>query len=390
MTRAWVEIYLGALCRNGAAVAARAGVPILPMVKADGYGVGALRAALALDALEPWGFGVSSVTEGVELRSGGITRPIVLFSPILRTEIDALRRADLTPSLGDPAVIESWARTGRPWHLHIDTGMSRAGMPWHQVHEHSALLARAAPEGALTHFHSAELSDGTRDVQEGRFRDALAQLPVRPAVLHCENGAAVEQKADSPWSLVRPGIFLYGVSTVDGSSLTPEPVVSIRARIVEIRLVRDRETVSYDATWTARGDRRIATVPVGYADGYRRGLSNRAEALIGGRRVPVAGRVTMDMTMLDVTETTAALGDIVTLLGQDGGDVITVGELAAKSDVSPYEILTGLRLRLPREYRESAVCGDAGSDRASGENTRVRTGSGADYRRDANTSGVRA
>ena len=381
---------MGALCRNGAAVAARAGVPILPMVKADGYGIGALRAALALDALDPWGFGVSSVAEGVELRRGGITRPIVVFSPILRTEIDALRRADLTPALGDPAVIESWARTARPWHLHIDTGMSRAGMPWHLVGQHTSLFSRAAPEGALTHFHSAELPDGTREVQEGRFRDALAQLPVRPAVLHCENGAAVEQKAASPWSLVRPGIFLYGVSSVDGSALTPEPVVSMRARIVEIRTVRDGETVSYDATWTARGDRRIATVPVGYADGYRRSLSNRGEALLRGVRVPVAGRVTMDMTMFDVTDTTAALGDIVTLLGRDGGDVITVSELAMRSDVSPYEILTGLRLRLPREYRGASNGVAAASGRTDGENTRVRTGTGANYRRDVNTPGIRA
>ena len=390
MTRAWVEIDLGALCRNGAAVAARAGVPILPMVKADGYGIGALRAALALDALDPWGFGVSSVTEGLELRRGGIARPIIVFSPILRTEIDALRRADLTPALGDPAVIESWARTGRPWHLHIDTGMSRAGMPWHLVGQHTALLARAAPEGALTHFHSAELHDGTRDVQDERFRDALAQLPVKPAVLHCENGAAVEQRAGSGWSLVRPGIFLYGVATVEGSALVPEPVASIRARIVEIRTVRDGETVSYDATWAAKGERRIATVPVGYADGYRRSLSNRADALLGGRRVPVAGRVTMDMTMLDVTGTTAALGDIVTLLGADGGDVITVSELAQRSDVSAYEILTGLRLRLPREYRGASEGGATGTERSSGENTRVRTSNGADYRRDLNTPGVRA
>src|SRR4051812_46518805 len=132
MTRAWVEVDLGALCRNGAAIAARAGVPILPMVKADGYGLGGLRAALALDALSPWGFGVASVTEGEELRRGGIQRPIIVFPPTLRVEIDPLRRADLTPSLGDPAVIESWARTGRPWHLQIDTGMSRAGLPWNE------------------------------------------------------------------------------------------------------------------------------------------------------------------------------------------------------------------------------------------------------------------
>ena len=352
MTRAWVEVDLGALCRNGAAMAARAGVPLLPMVKADGYGVGGLRAALALDALDPWGFGVATVTEGDELRRGGITRPIVVFTPVLRNEIDALRRADLTPALGDPAVIESWARTGRPWHLHIDTGMSRAGMPWHQVGDQFALLERAAPEGVLTHFHSAELDNESRDLQERRFTEALAVLPVRPGIVHAENGPAVERRAPSPWTICRPGIFLYGVAGVEGGVLQPEPVTAMRARIVELRTIADGETVSYDATWRAQGERRIATVPVGYADGYRRGLSNRGIALLKGQRIQVAGRVTMDMTMFDVTEAEAALGDAVTLLGRDGDDVITVAELAGLSEISPYEILTGLRLRLPRRYRD--------------------------------------
>jgi len=355
MTRAWVEIDLGALCRNGAALAARAGVPMLPMVKADGYGTGGLRAALALDALDPWGFGVATVTEGTELRRGGITRPILVFTPILRTEIDALRRADLTPTLGDPAVIESWARTGRPWHLQIDTGMSRAGMPWHLVEEHRALLQRSAPEGVFTHFHSAEIDNASRDTQEARFAEALEVLPVRPAIVHAENGPAVERRAPSPFTLIRPGLFLYGVAGFEGGDLVPEPVASMRARIVEIRTIADGETVSYDATWTARGTRRIATVPVGYADGYRRALSNRGVALLRGKRIPVVGRVTMDMTMLDVTDTDAALGDLVTLLGADGGDAITVAELSRLSDVSGYELLTGLRLRLPRRYREQAA-----------------------------------
>jgi alanine racemase len=320
------------------------------MVKADGYGLGGLRAALALEVLEPWGYGVATVAEGDELRRGGITRPIVVFTPILRTEIDALRRADLTPALGDPAVIESWARTGRPWHLQVDTGMGRAGMRWDVVGAHRELLERAAPNGVFTHFHSSELEDGSRDEQERRFAAALAALPVRPAIVHAENGAAVERRAPSPWSLCRPGVFLYGVANVEGGPLVPEPVAAVRARIVELRTVADGEPVSYGATWRARGERRIATVPVGYADGYRRSLSNRAEALLNGRRIPVAGRVTMDMTMFDVTDTQAALGDVVTLLGRDGGEVITVAELAQRSELSPYEILTGLRERLPRRY----------------------------------------
>ena len=359
MTRAWVEIDLGALCRNGAAVAARAGVPLLPMVKADAYGLGALRAALALESLDPWGYGVATVTEGDELRRGGIARPILVFTPILRTEIDALRRADLTPALGDPEVIESWVRTGRPWHLQVDTGMSRAGMPWHLVASHRELLRRARPAGVFTHFHSAELDDASRDVQEERFRQALDALPERPALVHVENGPAVERRAPSPWSLCRPGIFLYGVPSFAGGVLVPEPVVSVRARIVEVRTLADGDTVSYDATWRADGVRRIATVPVGYADGYRRGLSSRGSALLNGQRIHVAGRVTMDMTMFDVSDTEAATGDRVTLLGRDRDDVITVGELAAMAELSPYELLTGLKLRLPRRYHESAAAVEA-------------------------------
>jgi alanine racemase len=349
MTRAWVEVDLAALCRNGAAVAARSGVPLMPMVKADGYGIGGLRAALALDELEPWGFGVSSSEEGEELRRGGITRPIVVFTPIMRTEIDALRRADLTPALGDPAVIEAWARTGRDWHLQIDTGMSRAGLPWHEVDAQRELLERTRPAGVFTHFHSADLDDASRDEQESRFASALAALPVRPAIVHAENGPAVEARAPSPWTICRPGVFLYGVATRNGP-LVAEPVVTVRARIVELRTIGDGESVSYGGSWRAKGTRRIATIPVGYADGYRRILGNRGVALLGGRRVPVVGRVTMDMTMLDVTDTAAALGDVVTLLGRDGDEVVTVAELANLGELSPYELLTGLRTRLPRVY----------------------------------------
>ena len=359
MTRAWVEVDLAALRRNGAAVAARAGVPLLPMVKADGYGLGAMHVVLALEELAPWGYGVATVTEGEELRGGGITRPILVFTPILRTEIDAMRRADLTPALGDPAVIESWARTGRDWHLQIDTGMSRAGLRWDRMDWYRDILARTRPAGVFTHFHSADLDDGSREVQEARFEEAIAALPARPPLVHADNGPAVEAHAPSRWDLCRPGIFLYGVASRADGPLVPEPVAAIRARIVEIRTLSEGDTVSYGATWRAPGVRRIATVPVGYADGYRRALSNRGVALLGGRRIPVVGRVTMDMTMLDVTDTDAALGDIVTLLGPDREDVVTVSELAALGELSPYELLTGLRTRLPRVHRDAEASEEA-------------------------------
>jgi alanine racemase len=211
----------------------------------------------------------------------------------------------------------------------------------------------------FTHFHSAELDDESRDVQESRFARALAALPERPALVHAENGPAVERRAPSPWSLCRPGIFLYGVAGFSGGAIVPEPVVSMRARIVELRTIADGESVSYDATWRAEGTRRIATVPVGYADGYRRSLSNRGVALLGGQRIPVAGRVTMDMTMFDVTHTEAALGDLVTLLGRDGSDVITLAEMAERAELSAYEVLTGLRQRLPRRYANGDLAGVA-------------------------------
>jgi alanine racemase len=350
MTRAWVDVDLGALQRNGAAIAAHAGVPLLPMVKADAYGLGAARIARVLEELDPWGFGVATVREGDELRRLGITRPIVLFTPVVPPELDAVRRARLRPALESRESIQRWAVTREPWHLSIDTGMSRSGVRWTEVADLRDLLELAPPEGAFTHFHSAEIDDDSQAVQERRFAEALAALPVRPMVVHTENGAAAARSDGSPWDVVRPGIFLYGVGGGAGARITPEPVAAVRARVVATRWLEDGETVSYLATYRARGRRRIATLPLGYADGYRRSLSNRATVLVNGRRAPVAGLVTMDMTMIDVTDVTCEVGDVVTLLGRDGDDVIEVAELAEASSLSPYEILTGLRQRLPRRY----------------------------------------
>ena len=352
MTRAWVDVDLGALRRNGAAVAARAGVPIVPMVKADGYGLGAVRVARVLEELDPWGYGVATVREGAELRRVGITRPIIVFTPLLPTELDSARRASLRPALESAEAIQRWSVTGEPWHLSIDTGMGRAGVRWTDIADLRGLLELSPPEGAFTHFHSAEVDDGSRAEQERRFEEGIAALPFRPMLLHIENGAAVARSNGSRWDLVRPGIFLYGVGSGPGALIGPEPVASLRARIVAMRWLEDGETVSYLATYRAAGRRRIATLPLGYADGYRRSLSNRATVLLNGRRAPVAGLVTMDMTMIDVTDVDCEIGDVVTLIGRDGDDLITVEELAEASGLSPYELLTGLRQRLPRRYVE--------------------------------------
>jgi alanine racemase len=349
-SRAWVEIDLGALVRNATRFARAAGVPLLPMVKADGYGLGAVRVASALAPLEPWGFGVATIEEGEELRRAQLAHPILVFSPLLPSQFDSALRADLRPVLGDRRAIEKWATTGAPWHLAIDTGMSRAGVPWREVATLRDVIAVHPPEGACTHFHSAQLPDGSRAEQEQRFAAAVAGLPFKPRLTHADNSAAVEHRAPSPYQLARPGIFLYGVGSGHDASIEPDPVVALRGRIVEIRVVQPGDSVSYDATWRSARAGRIATVSVGYADGYRRVLGNRAHALLKGARVPVVGTVTMDMTMVDVTDKSCAVGDVVTFLGRDGEDLLTVADVAAAGGISPYELLTGLRSRITRTY----------------------------------------
>jgi alanine racemase len=359
MRRAWVEVDLGALLHNARTIAVQAGVPLLPMVKADAYGLGAVRVARALEELqpEPWGFGVATIAEGEELRGAGISRPILVFTPLLRGDFDAALRSDLTPTLGDRRGIQEWAPTQRPWHLAIDTGMSRAGVQWTDVEALRPVLTAHPPAGAFTHFHSAEQGDGSRERQEQRFEEAVARLPVRPAMLHAENSPGVEHRRGSSWSIVRPGVFLYGVGSGHGADIVPNPVASLRARVVDLRTIAEGETVSYGGTYRATGNRRIATLAIGYADGYRRALSNRGSALLRGRRVPVVGVVTMDMTMLDVTDVPCEVGDVATLIGLDGEQSIDVAEVAEAGGLSPYEVLTSLRGRLPRKYVDTTAEG---------------------------------
>ena len=353
-SRAWVEIDLGALMRNGAAIARHAGVPLLPMVKADAYGIGVAGAVRALEPLEPWGYGVATVGEGAELRQLGITRSILVFTPLLAPDFAAARAKRLTPVLGDPHAIARWTETPAAWHLGIDTGMGRAGARWDRLAEILPLVTASPPEGACTHFHSAHDPASVR-VQRARFQAAIAALPSRPTVLHAENGPAAERlSAPSEMDVIRPGIFLYGVSSGEGARIEPEPVVHVRARVVEVREIDAGEAVSYEATWRAPSARRVATLGIGYADGYRRALSNRGDVLISGKRARVVGLVTMDMTMIDVTDIACEPGDVATMIGSSTNDCLTVAEVATTADLSPYELLTGLRGRMSRVWKEAA------------------------------------
>ncbi len=358
LTRAWVEIDLGALRRNARTMASRGGRGcLLPMIKADAYGLGAVRAARVLEALEPWGYGVATVAEGAELRESGIERRILVATPLLPEDLPEAARWGLTPSLARAVDILQWNTLGgAAWHLSIDTGMNRAGIRWDLVDSLCEVLERFPPEGAFTHFHSAAWDAASVRLQREHFAAAVARLPRRPALLHAENSAAAERIRATEFDLLRPGVFLYGVGSGEGSLVAPEPVAHVRARVVDLHHVYPGETVSYDATYAVpaagpeAGPRRIATLSIGYADGYRRSLSGLGTVLVHGAAVPVAGRVTMDMTMIDVTGVECQVGDVATLIGSDGERLLDMESVAGRAGLSPYELLTGLRGRLARVY----------------------------------------
>lgn len=362
-TRAWLEIDSDALLHNARALQRHTGLPLLPMVKADAYGVGCDGVVAALEGMEPWGYGVATVPEGERLRRIGVRRPIVIFTPILPPEFDAARAADLTPSLCSDRAIREWAHGGGgKYHLAIDTGMNRAGVSWRDASCLRAAVIAHPPAAAYTHFHSAESGDGSVREQEERFRTAIGQLGVPIPMLHVANSAAAAGSGaggGTRWDAVRPGIFLYGVGTAGDDGLVPRPVVTMRGRVVDLHRLRPGDTVSYGATYTAAADEVIATVAVGYADGYPRALSGVGSALLNGTRLPVRGRVTMDMTMFDVSHTQCDIGDAVTLLGSEeagsSNRAIAVAEVAAAAQMSPYELLTGLGPRLPRIFRSGAA-----------------------------------
>ena len=354
--RAWVDIDLEALVANARTLVDACGTRLLPMVKANGYGLGAARVAGALESLEPWGYGVATVEEGVALREAGVRRPILVASPLTPECLDPLMALGLRPSIGDVAMLRTWiARGGGPFHLEIDTGLSRAGIPWSDasgIAEVAKVLEGASAwEGAFTHFHSAELDQGTLAMQWGRFQGALAALPRRAPLLHAANSAASLCGRAYAADLIRPGIFLYG-GQPGPSEARVRPVAALRARVVAVRTISAGESVSYGAAWTAERPTTVATLGIGYADGLPR-AADRGPASpprrveLGGRLVPIIGRVTMDMCMVAVDDGRVAVGDVATVFG----GMISLDEQAKAAGTISYELLTSLSPRLPRLYR---------------------------------------
>jgi alanine racemase len=354
-TRAWVDVDLGALRTNARTLARVSGSRLLPMVKANGYGLGAPAAARALEPLEPWGYGVASVEEGAALRAQGIARPILVASPLLPAGIDGHLAHDLRPTIGDPAGLLAWcARTDRPFHLEIDTGMGRAGIRWDDAAARSAAAAALGDaegwEGIFTHFHSAETDPASADAQWERLHQVLATLPRRPALIHAANSAGALRGPTFAGDLIRPGIYLYGGSA-GAQGPAPAVVARLEARVLAIRSIAAGQTVSYGATWRAPRDTRVATLALGYADGFPRaadGSAGRPPRLIelGGALVPVVGRVTMDMTMVEIGSVAVSPGDVATIYGGR----VSLDQQAAAAGTISYELLTSLGARVPRCY----------------------------------------
>ncbi|MBI1967129.1 MAG: alanine racemase [Gemmatimonadetes bacterium] len=348
-SRAWVEVDLAAVIENARTVAQAAGTRLLPVVKANAYGVGAVAVSRALETVDPWGYGVATVDEGAELRAAGITRPVLVLTPGRPEWFDGYRAHRLTPSFEDAAVIRAWRASGGGFfHVEIDTGMSRSGVRWDAVESLRDVLDTPDFEAAFTQFHSADRADDSAERQRERFLESVGRLPRRPALLHAANSAASLRDRQFAFDMVRPGIYLYCGSTVGQPQ--GRQVVSLRSRVVSVRPLRRGETVSYGASWMAPQDTTVATLGIGYADGVRRCLGGRAHVLLRGRVCPIVGVVTMDLTMVDAGDRPVAVGDVATLIGEDGGRRITVQDVAGWAKTITYEVLTGLGPRLPRIY----------------------------------------
>lgn len=377
--RTWAEVSLGALGENFHAVQKHVGksVTICAVVKADGYGHGAVECARALEHEGAQWLGVTDAAEGLALRQAGVTARILLMTGIWKGEEDGIVAQNLTPTIWEPWHIELLERAAQkrqhdlpsyrlPVHLKLDTGMNRLGASPEALPHLCEMLSGCkylTLEGVSTHFASAEVLDAEDAMlQMKRFEEGLAVMQsygLMPALVHMGNSAAMSARPETWKTMVRPGIALYGYSlafTRGGepaavTALPLRPVLSWKTRVLTVKDVAAGQSVGYMGTFVTKARSRIAVLPVGYADGYPRLLSNRARVIVGGEYAPVVGRVSMDLTIVDVSHIRGvAVGDEVVLIGKSGGKSVDAVELARLCESVPYEILCGLSQRVPRVY----------------------------------------
>ncbi|MGZ4796382.1 MAG: alanine racemase [Acidimicrobiia bacterium] len=367
---AWVEIDLGAVRDNVAAlVRFAAPAQVLAVVKADGYGHGAVPIArAALEAGATW-LGVALVEEGVELRHAGIGGPVLVLSEPAPEAAAAVVEHDLTPVVYTAGGIDSLAKAvvdlgtdvTVPVHLKVDTGMHRVGAsPEEAVALAQRVIERTELDlgGVCTHLAVADEPDDPYTAEQlVRFRAVLADLEaagVRPPLVHAANSAGLLAFPDARFDLARVGIAIYGIPPVPelAGRVELRPALSLKARVSHVKHLDAGSRLSYGLRYRLERDAWIATVPIGYADGVPRNLAAvGGEVVIGGRRHPVAGTVTMDQLMVDVGEDAVAVGDEVVLIGRQGDAEVTAQEWAERLGTIPYEIVCGIGPRAPRRYR---------------------------------------
>ena len=345
---------------------------LMAVIKADGYGHGAVEIAEAIDGLPyVFGYAVATVEEGLILRNHGIEKPILILGYVFPEQYHDMIRARIRPTVFTSDMAERLSvMAGRlevecPIHFAVDTGMSRIG---YQATEEAAeemaqiaSLPHIVVEGIFTHFARADEADKTSTYRQlDLFRQMIGMLKERGVTIpihHCANSAAIVDLPETNMDLVRAGITMYGLwpsPEVDKSRIDLKPALSLVTHVAYVKELPAGREISYGGTYTTSKRQRIATIPVGYADGYARGLSNRADVLIHGRRAPICGRVCMDQFMVDVTDIPqTATGDKVTLIGKDGEEQITMEELGALSDRFNYEFVCDLGKRIPRVYLQN-------------------------------------
>jgi alanine racemase len=382
----WAEVSLPALIHNFALIRdfVTPHATVCAVVKCDAYGHGAVECARALESAGAKWFGVTSTDEGLELRRGGITGRILLMSGMWHGEADSIVEHDLTPAVWSAAQIaelnaaaEKFGNTAFPVHVELDSGMSRQGvLPRHlaRVLEAARKAKFICLEGLHSHLASAEVVDA-EDVEQqmATYQHALEQLAIaeiRPACLHLANSAAIvaqkpawqglNQSGKSPTALVRPGIALYGyflpfVTTKgDRSNTEPlpvNPVLSWKTRIIDIRDVGAGQGVGYNRAHITSAPAKIATLSVGYGDGLSRRLSSLGRVLVRGEFASIVGKISMDVTGIDVTGIPGAqIGDEAVLIGQQGQRKLTASDLAEVMKTIPYEVLCSISKRVPRKF----------------------------------------
>lgn len=367
-----IVVDLDAIAGNLEAIGQHTGVPVMAVVKANAYGHGLVPVAKHLEAQGVAQLGVAFLEEGIALRQAGVRIPILVMGGIFGPQAGQFIAHDLeatVSSLDKLRQVEAAAEAaGRKAvvHLKIDTGMERIG-----VHSYSAgpfIEAAVASrwctiKGVYSHLACADdPSSPMTALQVERFAEACAhfeRLGAPMPLRHLANSGGVLHFPETWLDMVRPGIIVYGVLPDPASrpTITLRPALSLLSQVVYFKVVKAGRPVSYGATWTPPRDTRVVTVPIGYGDGWPRALSSRGEVLVRGARYPMVGRVCMDQFMVDIGDGTAFNEDEVVLVGRQGDEAIRVEDVAATAGTIPYEILTGLNLRIPRRYVRATAAG---------------------------------